>query len=108
MNAYFEKNNSFDSNRRTFKSYYEEVSPRANAAHKAAELLLSLLSALLRIITHVASSALVKVLSFALCFVGFVGVIGAMEHGSLGMGAGLLIGAGLVAFELLLLRTHRA
>ncbi len=108
MNAYFEKNKSFNSNRRIFKAYYEETAPRANAAQKALEMLLGLLSALLRVLGRIASSSLVKVVAFTLCFVGFVGVIGAMEYGSLGIGTGLLIGAGLLALEFLLLRSKRA
>ena len=108
MNAYFEKNRSFRSNKRTFKSYYEETAVQANGAQRIADLLLGVLSMLLCAIHRIASSAIAKVLSFALCFVGFVGVIGAMEHGSLGMGTGLLIGAGLLAVEFLLLRPRRA
>ena len=107
MNAYYENNGSFNSNSRIFEGYFTETSKPAGVFRKTVEKLLSLLSALVRILSDSRVCRIAKVASVAVSLVGFVGVIGAIEHGRLGIGTGLLIGAILLGLEYLCLRGRR-
>ena len=108
MNAYYNKNEAFDSNKRIIEAYFGESVRVQNRVQKLLEQVLYLLSALLQLLSSASVRRVAKVTSVAVLLVGFVGVIGAMESGALGLGAGLLIGAALVCLEILCLRPHRA
>lgn len=104
MNTYFEKNENFSSNSRIFEAYFTEAVKPAGTFQKCLDSMLYLLSALLRILTGATVRRIAKVSAVALSLVGFIGVIGAIERGSLGIGMGLLLGAILLGIEYLCLR----
>ncbi len=103
MNTYFEQNHSFDSNKRIIEAYFGEAVKPAGAWSRRLETLLGLLAALLHILSSATLRRICKTAGVALSLVGMVGVIGAMERGSLGLGAGLVLGALLVGIEFLCL-----
>lgn len=107
MNAYFENNGAFNSNSRIFEGYFTESETRTSRLQRATEKLFFRMAVLTRTLTDSRVCRLVKAITVALSLIGFVGVIGAIEHGGLGMGAGLLIGATLVGLEYLCLRGRR-
>ena len=107
MNTYFDKNEHFNSNRRIFETYYQEAARPAGRLQRALDALLGGASALVSALSGAKARRLAKALTVAVSLVGFVGVIGAMERGSLGLGSGLLIGAILVGAEYLCLRGRR-
>lgn len=107
MNAYYENKGRFNSNSRTFEGYFTETKQSANLLRDAAKKLLAYLTLLLRVLTDSRVCRIAKAVSVAVSLVGFVGVIGAIEHGNLGMGTGLLIGASLLGLEYLCLRGRR-
>ena len=104
MNAYFDNNRDFNSNSRIIEAYFTETVRRPSAAWKASKALLSMLEALLATLTCAKAKCIFKALSVAVCLIGFVGIIGAMEQGTLGLGAGLLMGMLFVGIEYLCLR----
>ena len=104
MNTYFEKNGNFNSNSRIFEAYFTETVKTAGTLEKSLDSLLCFLSVLLRILTGATVRRIAKVSAVALSLVGFIGVIGAIEHGSLSIGMGLLLGAVLLGIEYLCLR----
>ena len=97
MNASYEKNGRFNSNTRIFEACFTEAAPRENHLQK----LLSRISAL-------PLGRVLRVAGTALSLVGFVGVIGAMEKGTVSLLSGLCIGALLIGVEYLCLRGRRA
>ena len=107
MNAYFENNGSFDSNSRIIEAYFSETVKPVSRARRMGESLISLLSALITCLTSAKTRSIAKAVSVALSLVGFVGIIGAMEHGTLSIGMGLLIGVGLLGIEYLCLRKRQ-
>ena len=108
MNRYYEKESTFNSNSRIFKAYYQEADlcnrPRFGALRRGVKQLREMLQ------TVVSTRALriVKSIVFSVLFLGFLGVAGAIEQGSLGIGTGLLLSAILLVAEYFLLRAHRA
>ncbi len=103
MNAYYENNSKYNSNNDIFETYFN-IGATASKTRKAADACLAALSALIAFLTGLRVRILVRTLTFSVCLVGFIGIIGAMERGTLGLGAGLLIGALLVGAEFLCLR----
>lgn len=97
MNASYEKNGYFDSNTRIFEGCFTEPAPRENHLQK----LLARVSAL-------PVARVLRVAGTTLSLVGFVGVIGAMERGTVSLLSGLCIGALLIGVEYLCLRGRRA
>ena len=104
MNAYFDKNRNFNSNNRTYNSYFETQAKPAIRLRTVLEALLTGLLALLSILCGARARVLIRVTAVAIAFVGFIGVIGAVEHGSLTMLGGVLIGSLLIGLEYLALR----
>ena len=107
MNAYFDNNGAFNSNSRIFEGYFTEAETRTSGLQRAAEKLFSRVADLARTLTDSRACRLIKAITVALSLIGFAGVIGAMERGSLGMGTGVLIGATLIGLEYLCLRGRR-
>ena len=107
MNAYFEEKEVFNSNSRIFEGYFTETEAHTGRLQRAADKLFSRVSVFARALTDSRVCRLIKAITVALSLIGFVGVIGAMERGGLGIGAGLLVGATLVALEYLCLRGRR-
>ena len=105
MNKYFEKNGSFHSNNRIYEGYFTEAEVRNGLGKKVFDLLLFIVNLLLNE-TFLRRAKLVVV---AASLIGLIGVVGAMDAGSLGMGSGLLIGLVLILVEYLCLKgRHRA
>ena len=107
MNAYFQQNEDFSSNKRIFEAYYNEAIKPAGRMQKSLDTLLSYLYIMIKALTSARAKAVLKAFTVAVSLVGFVGVIGAMEQGALGLGAGLAIGAVLIGAEYLCLRGKR-
>lgn len=101
MNASYERNGRFDSNSRIFEGYYTESAPRASKLRNALESICASEKARTLFAT-------LRVFGTALSLVGFVGVIGAMENGSLSLLNGLLLGSLLLSVEYLCLRRRRS
>ena len=90
MNAYFT-----DSHRST------RHTPKINITHGFIEFICS-------IVAFFTCEAVVKIIKISVCalsFVGFFGIIGGIESGSIGMMAGLLICAVLSSIEFITLRS---
>ena len=105
MNKYFDKNDMFNSNNRTYEGYFTDTTNTKNSWKKVSDFLFMIL----RFLSGQAVVRTVKAVAVALSLIGFLGIIGAMENGTLGLGTGLLIGALLLAIEYLCLRgRHRA
>lgn len=107
MNAYFENNGAFNSNSRIFEGYFTETETRTGRLQRTWEKLFFRMAGFARALTDSRICRLIKSITVALSLIGFVGVIGAMERGGLGIGAGLLIGVALVGLEYLCLRSRR-
>lgn len=107
MNAYYNKNEAFDSNKRIIEAYFGESLKTAGTGQKVLDALFSWLSVFLRVLTCATARRIAKATAVAVTLVGFVGVIGAMERGVLGLGLGLAIGTILLGIEYLCLRPHR-
>ena len=104
MNAYYHHNEDFVSNKGIINAYFGASATRVSVGEK----LLSMLLALVRFLTCATVRRITKATAVAVTLVAFIGVIGAMESGALGLGAGLFIGAILLGIEYLCLRPHRA
>ena len=104
MNAYFDKNQASNSNSRIFNAYYGSQSKRESRLGARVAKLRAILGALVSARTL----RVARAVTFSTVLVAFVGIVGAMEHGTLGLGAGLVISAFLLAVELLCLYPHRA
>lgn len=108
MNKYFDDKTEFISNKRIFEAYFTETKVEPSPLKKRLNALLSLLLSLLAVLTSARARALFKAGAVVFCLIAFVGIIGAVERGSLSMGAALPIGIALIAIEILCLkkRTH--
>lgn len=105
MNKYFDKNDMFDSNNRIYEGYFTE-SKKENYVWSG---IMSLLLLVIQFLSKESFLQKAKMVLVALSLIGFIGIVGAMEAGSLNMGTGLLIGAILIAIEYLCLKgRHRA
>ena len=102
MNKYFDKNDMFDSNSRIYEGFFADVTNAKNPWKKISDFLFLIL----RFLSGQTVIRCAKATAVALSLIGFVGIIGAMENGALGLGTGLLIGALLLAVEYLCLRGH--
>ena len=108
MNAYFEKNETIDSNKRIIEAYFGESVKTVGAGQKLLNSILSWLSVLLRVLSCTAARRIAKATAVAVTLVAFIGVIGAMETGALSLGLGLAIGTILLGVEYLCLRPQRS
>ena len=107
MNTTFEQNSNFNSKSRTYEGYFEESASRAGNIRSGLESFLYIIASILTAMTSAKAIALFKVIGMAGALVGFVGIIGAVEQGTLGMGAGFGLGTLLVGIEYLCLRSKR-
>ena len=107
MNTTFEQNRSFNSNNRIFEGYFEESTQSIGKLRRRLDSFLYIIASILTAMTSAKAIALFKVIGVACSLVGFVGIIGAVECGTLGFGAGFLLGALLIGVEYLCLRPKR-
>ena len=103
MNISYQNNDSIFSNNDIFEAYFN-VGARASKMRKAADTALAALSVILAFLTNARTRTAARALSFGGCLVGFVGIIGAMEVGSISLGCGLVLGGALLGIEMLCLR----
>ena len=107
MNTTFEKNSTFNSNSRIFEGYFEDNTQKVRSFHKGLDSFLYIIASILTALTSAKAIALFKVIGVACSLVGFVGIIGAVECGTLTMSAGVLLGAFVIGIEYLCLRPKR-
>ncbi|MBQ9131835.1 MAG: hypothetical protein IJX62_05125 [Clostridia bacterium] len=104
MNASFEKNNAFNSNNRIFEGYFVESARPVDLPRRLTDGCFAVARRLSELTRQSALLRVLRVSGVAASLIGFVGVIGAMERGTLSLGAGLLVGALLVGIEYLCLK----
>ena len=107
MNAYYENNGRFSSNNRIFEGCFPETKKSHGTLQGLRRKLTSSVTALAKALSDSRVCRFAKAISLAVSLVGFVGVIGAIEHGGIGLGTGLLIGSVLLGVEYLCLRGRR-
>ena len=107
MNTTFEKNSSLNSKTRIFEGYFEESAKTVGRVQRALDSFLYIISMLITALTSARAISVLRTFGVAGALVGFVGVIGAVEQGSLGFGAAFLLGAILIGIEYLCLRRRR-
>ena len=107
MNAYYNKNRQINSNNRIYESYFTESARPVSKWQELPEMLLSLLFSMLRALASSRARTVVRVCTVAICLVGFIGIIGAVEYGSLSLLGGALIGSLLIGLEFLALRPRK-
>lgn len=103
MNRFCEEERVFHSNNRIFDGYFAEAaSEKVNVKRTLREAW--------RLVKKAGASARVKrtakAVAFTGCLLGMLGIIGAMETGSLALGTGVLLGLALLGVEYLCLRNH--
>ncbi len=106
MNAFFDKNEYYSSNKGILEAYLGECVPSPNKLKKVLGGMRIFWNTLCAALLSKKVLCVLKALGMAISLVGFVGIIGAMEHGKLQLGTGLFIGALLLAVEILCLRPH--
>ena len=107
MNRYFDNNDQYISNKRIFEAYFTEKAVAPSSAKKALDSLLSILLSILAILSGSVAKRLYKVGAVVLCMIAFVGMIGAVERGTLSMGVAFLIGIALLGIEIICLKKRR-
>ncbi len=107
MNRYIDNHTHYNSDNGIFEAYFTEAVSPASPLKKWIDSCLALLHQFIKIITGATARRLCKVGGVAASLIGFVGVIGAMQSGKLGLGTGLLIGGMLIGVEYLCLRSPR-
>ena len=103
MNISYQNNGQVYSNNDIFADYFN-VSARPSKMRKAADAMLAALSLILTFLTAARTRVIARTVVFGLTLVGFVGIIGAMEAGSISLGFGLVWGGAILGIELLCLR----
>ncbi len=104
MNAYYNKNRTRNSNNDILKDLLTGSASTAPTWKRHADSILSLLAAMISLLTGSVARRILRVLSFTLVLLGLIGVIGAVEAGTLGLGTAFLIGACLLLLEYFCLR----
>ena len=108
MNAYFDHNERIDTNKRIIEAYFSDVTTAPGFFTRAADAVLAFLFAMWKALTSDVARRIAKALGVAVSLVGLVGVVGAIERGTLGLGAGLMIGLAIVGIEYLCLRPRHS
>ena len=103
MNISYQNNGRIYSNNDIFGDYFN-TGARHSKMRKAADAMLAALSLILAFLTATRTRAILRTIGFGISLVGFVGVIGAMESGTISLGFGLILGAALLVIEVLCLR----
>ena len=107
MNTYYQQNSRISSNNDIFEEYFFGGARPASAWKKAADRVLAILSAIILFFCSARVRTVVRVGAVALSLVALIGVIGAVEHGTLSMGFGLALGLALIVLEVSCLRRRR-
>lgn len=107
MNASYEKNAEFHSNNDIFEQYFQNQKAVANPWLAVLDRVLAVLATLVLSLSRARERGRLRVCGVAVSLVGLVGLVGAMESGTVSLWLGLLLSAPLVAVELLCLRPHK-
>lgn len=99
MNKTFANQEHYISNKRIIDAYFNEADMPVSPAKKVANWIASVLYAIIHALTCAKAARLTKVFVIVACFVGFVGIIGAMERGTLSLALGLFLSALILAIE---------
>jgi hypothetical protein len=108
MNAYFDHHERIDTNSRIIEAYFSDVTTAPGVFSRGIDAVLTFLFAMWKALTSDVARRVVKALGVAISLVGLCGVIGAIERGTLGLGAGLVIGLAIVGIEYLCLRPRHS
>jgi hypothetical protein len=103
MNISYQNNGRIYSNNDIFRDYFNE-GVRPSKMRKAADAMLAALSLILAFLSAARTRVVARTIGFGLCLIGFIGVIGAMEAGTISLGFGLILGGAILGIELLCLR----
>lgn len=103
MNISYQNNGQVFSNNDIFADYFN-AGARPSKMRKAADAMLAALSLILAFLCAARTRVVARAIGFGFCLVGFIGIIGAMETGAIGLGFGLILGAVLLGIEVLCLR----
>ncbi len=107
MNTCFEQSSNFNSNNRIFKDYFSTTAKPVGNLRRKLDAFLYIIVSLCAAFPIAKAAHVLRAIGVAGSLVGFVGIIGAMEFGTLSLGAGLLLGALFIGFEYLCLRPRR-
>ena len=105
MNRCFDDKSRFDSNNRSYKKVLPEVSVVTKKRFVPGTSLLERVRTTLALRVSARVLNLCRAAALALTLVLFVGIIGAMERGTLGFGRGMLWGTVILGVEYLALRS---
>ena len=108
MNAYFDHNEQFNTNKRIIEAYFTDTTVAPGRLSRLIDAILSFLFACWKLLTGAAVIRIARVSGVALSLIGLVGIIGAIERGSLALWAGLCIGLALIGIEYLCLRPRHS
>ena len=108
MNAYFEKEAQFETNKRIIEAYFTDTTVAPGHLERGLQAVLTALFVFWKMLTGTVARRIFKASGVALSLIGMVGIIGAMERGTLSLLAGLLIGTVLIGIEYLCLRPRRS
>lgn len=104
MNRYFDQNEIINSNKRIIEAYFSESVKPVSAWKKTWDSLLGMVLALLGALSCTTVRRVAKAGAVAVTLLCFVGLIGAMEKGAIGLGTGVLLSLPLLGIEYLCLR----
>ena len=108
MNRYFEDKQDFNSNSRIFNAYYANQKNTDHTARNEIDTLCEALSKARKFKLFKVALRVAKPVVFSVALIGTVGVAGAIEAGSLGLGTGIALSLALLGIEYLCLRRQRA
>ena len=106
MNKVFANEQYIISNKRIIEAYFTEAEIAPNALRKVLDRICALLVSILSVLTSARAVALFKTAAVVGCLIGFVGLIGAMERGSLSLLGGLLLSVPVIGIEYLTLKSY--
>ncbi len=104
MNTYYQQNRRISSNNDIFEVYFYGKAKPMPKWKKQLDSILSMLAAMVAFLTSARVRTALRVFGVGVSLVGFVGIIGAMEAGSLAILPGILLGLLLIGVEFLCLR----
>lgn len=107
MNAYYEKKANFSSNKDTNSRFSNVAESAFEKSEESLAQWICRLRAQSERLPKTRIVALLRTVVLSALLIGFLGILGAVEHGSLTMLEGALIGAVLVVGEYLVLRPNK-
>ncbi len=106
MNKTFANEQHIISNKRIIEAYFTEAEITPSNLKKLLERACAILATILSVLTSARAIALLKTFVVVGCFIGFIGLIGAMERGSVSLLGGLLLSLPILGLEYLTLKSY--